>query len=285
MKRNKSHQDPTLTAEQAAEELGIKLKKVADADLKLPIGTVMDGHLVRSAQVRSVNGADRKFASSGDAQRSPAHMTTTLLSRCVTELGGKKPNSQDIRAMTEPDRMYLAVEIRRKTYPGEPMLVTAECDPRVGGCGGKWDFKIDLDDVDIRYLEDCDWRDNLPCFSIVDEEMNLTAVFHYLRGMDSEQLAAEFKGRKMQEISPAELLDSHVLATLVEINGKKVSRELYDALDASIHSTLEEGIQENRAGPDLENLARCEDCGKMMDPQVNIVDFLLRGRAPKESRP
>jgi len=283
-KRSKDLRSPSITPEEANEELGLTPKKIADAGCELPIGVVIDSKVVKTAQVRSITGADRKAASSGDAQKSPAHMTTTLLFRCVTDLGGKPPSIQDIRRMYEPDRMYLAAEIRRKTYPGEPMLVTAECDPRAGGCGAKWDFEIDLDNIDVRYVDDPLWRDNQACFEVIDEEMNLTAVFHYLRGMDSETLADEFKGKKIQEISPAELLDAHVLATLININDKKVSRELYDALGAQVHSTLEEGIQEHRAGPDLENMARCKDCGKSMDPQVNIVDFLLRGRAPKASR-
>ena len=274
--------EPTTLS--VVEEFGLDIEVLSDDEVRLPVGMSRGGDLITTARVRAVTGGDRKKATGGKAQRSAAHMMTALLEACVIDLGGQRPTKHDVRRLTEPDRSLLAAEIRRRTYPGEKIMITAECDPKTGGCGSKWDFFLDLDELTINYASDIKWIDGLPCFIVNDEGINLKATMHYLLGEDSESMAGQFKDRDMDTVSPAELMDATVLSMLMDINGKEIRPEQYDRLPPIVHSTFEQSIIDNRAGPDLEILSTCKKCKKAMNPEVNIVDFLLRGRAKKVSK-
>lgn len=255
--------------------------------IRLPIGLIHDGVLLTHAVVRAMTGKDRKDCADAKYQRSSSHMTTALLRQCLLSLSDESgktviddPNVSLVRKMSEPDRSFLSLEIRRRTYPGQKLLVVSDCDNP--SCKVKLEFEVDLEeDIDVIRVEPL-WRGERPCFEVHEEQYGFHAIMHYLSGEDTERLSERFGNVPERQINPVELIQATTLAMISEINGvNDVTMKDLEAFPQEYNSILEDAIMEHRAGPDLTPLANCKECGHETTLQVGIVDFLLRGRQKK----
>ena len=259
--------------------------------LTLPIGFVNEeGVLFRHAKVRGMTAGDRKTCANSKNQRSAAHMTTAMLAQSVVAIADetgnhvldeKKLGPPLFRSMTEADRSFLAMEIRRQTYPDKPMPMTATCENP--DCKEKIDHDIDLEELEVKFIDKPVWREGAPCFEITDDEYGIQGWMKYLTGADMETISNRFGNIPERKINPVELLQRMVEAMVLEINGQEVAIEDLDVFPQEIHSILEEHVQDHRAGPDLMPWVRCPECDCEMQLRVSIVDFLLRGRQKKGS--
>lgn len=279
-----------LSPEQRLERF--KLKGVTPAlpakdFVTLPVGFIHEGAIIKLAKVRPMTGKDRKECSSAKNQKSSAHMTTALLNQCVTAFASEdgktvidKVTPLLIRRMCEPDRSFLALQIRELSYPGQRMMVTASCDNP--SCRAKVDFFLDLEeDIEVIMVEDPTWVNDRPGFTHFDEEYGMEVRMHYLNGEDQEKLFQKFGSTPENKINPVELLQESVRAMIVDINGEEVDSEDIELFPADLNSVLEDVVTDNVAGPDLTPKAPCSECGHEVTLQVTIVDFLLRGRQKK----
>jgi len=269
-----------LTPAERRARIGLP-EPTASEELILPVGlTKEDGTLITTATVRASNGGDRKAAAAGKARRSGAHITTAFLSRCVEMLGGERPTVPLLRRLSEPDRNFLLLEIRKQTWPdAHTMVATSECQH--ADCGEKSDFTVDLDEVKIVRV-DPEWQEGLPTFTEKSEELGVEVKFHYLLGGDFESIALKYSQQGRMEANPIEMNDDMLLAMIMEVNGHSIDREDLEIFEAPYLSFFEESIEKHKAGPDLAEKGKCSACNRSVDVQVDILDFLLRGQAKKE---
>ncbi len=275
MARNKK-----LTTADRLAKFGL-LESSASDEIRLPIGFAdSDGKVINTARVRASTAGDRKAAAAGKARRTAAHITTAFLSRCVISLGGEKPTAPLLRRMTEPDRNFLIMEIRKQTWPDDhTMIAMSEC--RHPDCGERTDFTIDLDEVKVIYAEP-DWQDGLPTFTEKDDKLGIEVKFHYLLGGDFEDIALKYSQKGRLESNPIAMNDDMMLSMIMEMNGHKVEKEDLEVFSAPIVSFLEDSIAAHQAGPDLSDHGFCSVCGRRVEVQADILDFMLRGQVKKE---
>ena len=270
------------TPEERLSKFGFTLPTTSEDSVKLLIGVSVDGKVLKTAKVRPMTGKDRKAAASGRSKKSASHMASVLLQRCITDIGGQPPTLPIVKEMTEADRTHLVLEIRRQTFPGEPMQFIAQCQNE--GCGSKIDVSVDLDDLDLFSPEGITWQNHSACFTATDEKLGMRVTMRYLQGRDMEELSAKYSSMRRKDINPVEMVDESMLRMLVSINDEPVEAEDYEAFPSSVIDAIEAMLSVNRAGPDLEQYTRCPDCGLEVQLELNIMDFFLRGSRKKGSK-
>lgn len=150
----------------------------------LPTGLWVDGVCHKEAQVRSLTGCDEVFLLEAGQNLLPAHRTTALLARCLTQLG--PPASQKteaLRALTVGDREALLLHIRRLTV-GNRLQSTVTCPNP--DCQERMDLELNVKDLLLPPYENCrEWYQE----TITEDDKTYQLCFRLPTGGDQEVIA------------------------------------------------------------------------------------------------
>lgn len=109
------------------DELEIKpYDGVDEFEFELPKGyRDKEGNILKKGKLRHPNGLDREILD-GVARKNLGHANTLMLTRCITELEGKKVDDDMIRNLSMKDRNYL-LEVMKEHDFGVNLVVDVEC--------------------------------------------------------------------------------------------------------------------------------------------------------------
>lgn len=114
-------------------------------DVTLPIGFSVENKWYRSASLRPLNGQDEEAVRKIAQVLLPVERITTLLTRCLTNLGPKSTiDFSDVRFLAVGDRDALLLHLRRLTY-GDKIQSVLTCPQ--AGCGEKMDLEFAIGDI------------------------------------------------------------------------------------------------------------------------------------------
>lgn len=120
-----------------------------DGTVTLPGGLVIDGELVREAQVRELNGEDEETLAKPGYAKDFIKLMDGLLSRCVISIGDKRASRELLDQLLIGDRDMLLQAIRVATY-GDNMRMNLTCP----GCENEMKVEYRFSrDVEIRHLD------------------------------------------------------------------------------------------------------------------------------------
>lgn len=129
-------------------EVVITSRAPSDTEVDLPGGFIgADGKLVKTAEVRELNGADEEAVSKATSR---AKALNVLLERGLVKIGGKAVAREDLDSLLTGDRDAILIGIRRVTF-GNEINMRVKCF----GCQTEDDATINLStDVPVRTLSD-----------------------------------------------------------------------------------------------------------------------------------
>lgn len=229
----------------------------------LPAGYLTHaGQLIRTAQVRELDGHDEERLARLDITENVAVWVTELLSLAVEDIGGEKPTKEVIKSLLIGDRDALMLGIRQVTY-GNNIDYKLHCDK----CGNDSIATVHIDeDISVKMMED----------PLVREyEVPLRkgyAKVTLLDGAAQEAFSKNFEKRTGPELNTIMLSKS-----VIDINGQPTygQEEHVRALSTADRATLVEFISEHQPGPELGNeiLVPCATCGTEYPILLGIAQF------------
>jgi hypothetical protein len=213
--------------------------------VSLPGGLIFAGELMRTAEVRELNGRDEEvIAKSAGSPR----IWNTILSRAVVTVGTKPATEELLDSMLAGDRDALLLGICRATFGNEAEL-SGWCE----SCREVKPVVVDLNsDIKTKILVD----------PVEDRTFTVKNRGHEFRvtlptGTTSKELANN------PELNYAESLTLLLKNTVLEIDGKTVYSPMQiQNLSITDRRAISEALAERNPGPQLtETTAPCPKCG------------------------
>ena len=218
---------------------------------ELPGGWISPaGVLVKTAEVKELNGFAEERLSRLDMGKNVASYVTELLLLGVVRIGDEVPTRDLLKNLLIGDRDALVLAIRQATY-GNDVEFKLDCT----ACGEESDIRVEIDkDVEVTFMED-------PLVRVFDVELrNGAAKVTLLTGVAQEAFSENI-GKKTQ----AEINTTMLAKSVVEINGVPVRGKdnPVRALSAADRSTLTEFIADHQPGPQFKEIpVPCATCGE-----------------------
>jgi len=220
---------------------------------ELPCGVVFpDGSLVTEVQVREMTGREEDLLAS--SKLAPVKKINALLVACTERIGhvtDKQAISQIIYGMTQGDRVFLLIAIRRASL-GDDIPLEHACP----ACEQKGYYIQDLSELTIKAMKD-------PLKRVYDVVLpsGKTAKFRAGSGADEERLA---------KVADDEKLSVMLLCRTQEIAGKTPSINDIKGLSFRDRQALRAAFEEHDGGVDTTTELVCSSCGHAFKLDIDL---------------
>lgn len=230
--------------------------------VELPGGWISPaGVLVKTAEVKELNGFAEERLSRLDMNKNVASYVTELLLLGVVHIGDETPTRDLMKNLLIGDRDFLVLAIRQATY-GNDVEFKLNCT----ACGEESDIRVEIDkDVEVVSMED-------PLTRVFDVELrNGAAKVTLLTGVAQEAFSENI-GKKTQ----AEINTTMLSKSVVEINGVPVRGKdnPVRALSAADRATITDFIADHQPGPQFKEIpVPCATCGEEYPISLGIPNL------------
>jgi hypothetical protein len=241
----------------------------ADDLVNLPGGIMINGELVRTAEVRELNGEDEEALARASQSKNPFHFIDRLLRCGVIRIGNSDSTDELLKRMLVGDREALILGIRNATY-GNIIDVNGW---RCLSCGIQSDMSVTLEDIPVSKLED-------PAHEIeltVPLRKGRTAKIHLATGADQ---SAMYEKDELTQAQMESILLSRCIISVTEPDGITKSVTAFPSLVMSMsipdrHAILDV-MKKNQPGPRMNKIDyTCDACGEEVFFSVGIGDLFL----------
>lgn len=245
-------------AQQAMEvpEQVITSRAPSDTTVDLPGGYVFNGELIKTAEVRELNGADEEaIAKAGGRSRA----LNILLQRGLVKLGSKEATKEDLDNLLSGDRDAIIVGIRRVTF-GDGLDLVMRCYH----CSEEQQTAISLtDDIPTRTLE---------------SELDRAWTMQTKSGPVDVALPTGVVQKKLMENadkSSAEINTLLLAGCVLSVNGVP-SMGAHTALSLGMvdRTKIVDEILDRNPGPRLGEVKKaCKACGELVEVPLSLLDL------------
>lgn len=245
------------------------IEAAVDDEVTLPGGLVLGGRVVKSAQVRELDGNAEEAMGRAAASPHPERLMNTLLGAGVADIGGYPVNEEVLDRLLVGDRDYLVLGIRKQTYGSKIEYERWVCPT----CSGEFSMSVDIDEIPVVRVE-------------VAEEYTVA-----LRGGKSARIrlttggdeAALMRANREGTANPAEqdtLLLSRTVIAINDGGGERIvagDKNAVRALGMGDRSKLLKALRDNRPGPRMDEVPIvCPDCGVKTKITITIDALFQR---------
>jgi hypothetical protein len=230
-----------------------KLTPPSDNLVDLPAGIVLDGEVIKTAEVRELNGRDEEAILRGNLTN---RVFTTILNRAVTRIGSKQADEATLDRLLIGDRDALLIGIYKATW-GKEAEINSWCE----GCQDIKKVSVDvMSDIKYRLLPD-------------PNETKFT-----VKGKTNEYYVALPTGDTQKkllanpEANLAESLTTLLEECVLEINGNAVySKMQIQNLGIVDRRKIADAIADRNPGPQFDDLyVTCPDCESEVQVPISL---------------
>lgn len=215
---------------------------------KLPSGGIVYDRKFSDVTVRNITTAEEKLLL-GSSNKA----IDDLISACIVE-----PKDLDLSKLIIPDKHFILVKIRVVSYGSE-----YEVDYRCPSCSKMGKYKINLDDLNVYYLEDGFTQP----FDVELPVSKDTLSISIPTGADLDN--AEKQGKKLHKKFPEAKGDyayiCRIMANIKEVNSEELTfeklREYVEAMHGKDSAFLRKSLEDIKVGIDTEIEDTCPLCG------------------------
>ena len=235
-----------LLAQATAEpETAQEVKVVAPTDVlvNLPGGLVIDGEIVKTAEVRELTGRDEEAIARAGRQK----IYTTMLNRATKSIGSKQATEEMLDNLLVGDRNEILLGIYRATF-GNEAEVPSWCE----GCEAVKTVGVDiLEDIKRKVLLD---PVSDATFAVKGKKNEFLVTLP--TGVTEKRINAN------PEMSLAESVTILLEQTVLKIDGQPVfSKSQIQNLGVMDRRTIADEITSRTPGPQFDDLSvKCPDC-------------------------
>jgi hypothetical protein len=249
----------TQFAQQAMEEPEkvITSRAPSDTTVDLPGGYVsQDGSVVKTAEVRELNGADEEAISKAGSK---AKALGVLLQRGVVKIGAEDATKDMLDGLLSGDRDAILIGIRKVTF-GDELKAMVHCY----ACNEDQETVIVLsEDVPVRSIEDSKGR---------------TWVVETKSGPVGVALPTGVVQKKLMDNADKTAAEINTLllsGCVVSVNGApSMGAHTVLSLGMVDRAKLVDDIIENNPGPRLGEVKKaCKACGESIDLPLSLLDL------------
>jgi hypothetical protein len=234
----------------------------------LPGGLMHGGQLIRTAQVRELNGSDEEALSRALKSGNAVHLMDTLLTRGTVMLGGDKADPIILKQLLIGDRNELIVGIRNATY-GEDFEIDNWVCP---ACGSDNNISLNLrTDLDRTTLED----PSNPTIT-VSLRKGGKALVRLPNGYDEEVFTTPGITRSESN----SLMLRQCLISITDKDGKVTRANENPALAVNLsipdRASIVKALVDHQPGPQFFKISFThEGCGKEVSLALGVGDLFL----------
>jgi hypothetical protein len=234
------------------------IDNLPDTFINLPVGIVVDGELIKDAEVQELNGEHEEKLAKARLSNSLGKYVTTLLQCGVVSIGGKEPTTVLLDSLIIGDIDALILGIRRATFGDDFEVFNVECS----SCKEASDIQLDLKNVPFQKFTDVE-----ELTATVPLRRGRKAKIQYPNGhVQNELLKKVLTDPEMYSITLA-----HCVISIIEVDGSEIpSNGLASVkkLGKMDRDKITEFIFKNQPGPRYDKvLAACPSCeGEVLVP-------------------
>lgn len=232
----------------------------------LPCGLVRGGKRYLPAEFVPMSGYVRRMMSRKDVRDDFAEVVEVVLRQCVRRVGpfSVPENPQIIKDLTQADRDFLLMEIRRASST-DKMRALVTCD----SCEKKIEVTFMLNELEVIHLHEGDYeiRDDRLCFRVRSVIPPIDALCRFPVGSDRGIL----DGLDRNPTEAQYLLYAACLISWGEKTGP-FGMDFFDALPTAALDEFTRQFADKKPGPILEQRAPCGNKACRAD-----IDFTFEG--------
>ena len=230
-----------------------KITPPSDNLVDLPAGIVLDGEVIKTAEVRELNGRDEEAILRANGTN---RVFSTIINRAVTRIGNQEATEALLDKLLIGDRDALMLGIYRATWGNE-----AEINSWCEGCQDIKKVAVDvLSDIKSRLLPD-------------PNETKFT-----VKGKSNEYYVSLPTGEAQKKLlanpdaNLAESLTTLLEECVLQINDKPVfSKMQIQNLGVVDRRTIADAIADRNPGPQFDDLVvKCPDCEGEVQVPISI---------------
>jgi hypothetical protein len=241
-----------------------------DLYVRMPGGLLVDGALVRDAEVRELTGEDEEALAKArsSANADPLKFINVLLERGVEKVGTRAATASVLRELLLGDREALLLGIRRATFGDDVEVKDFYCPH----CDETFDVTVDLNDFPIEEL-----GDEGPVFD-VELRRGGKARVRLPNGADQEKVLSH---RQLTTAEQNTILLSRCVLTVEDKDGKTFAVEgstaAINKMGVADRQKILEALHERQPGPRYDEVKMLhEACEKELVVPLTVVE-LFRG--------
>jgi hypothetical protein len=249
----------TQFAQKAMEEPEkvITSRAPSDTTVDLPGGYVsQDGTVVKTAEVRELNGADEEAISKAGSK---AKALGVLLQRGLVKVGNEDATKEMLDGLLSGDRDAILIGIRKVTF-GDELKAMVHCY----ACNEDQDMVVVLsEDVPVRPLDDSKGR---------------TWVVETKKGPVAVALPTGLVQKKLMDNADKTAAEINTLllsGCVISVNGSpSMGAHTVLSLGMIDRSKIVDELIENNPGPRLGEVKKaCKACGESIDLPLSLLDL------------
>lgn len=249
----------TQFAQKAMEEPEkiITSRAPSDTTVDLPGGYVsQDGTVVKTAEVRELNGADEEAISKAGSK---AKALGVLLQRGLVKVGNEDATKEMLDGLLSGDRDAILIGIRKVTF-GDELKAMVHCY----ACNEDQEMVVVLsEDIPVRQLDDSKGR---------------TWVVETKKGPVAVALPTGLVQKKLMDNADKTAAEINTLllsGCVISVNGApSMGAHTVLSLGMIDRSKLVDEIIENNPGPRLGEVKKaCKACGESIDLPLSLLDL------------
>jgi len=239
----------------------------------LPLGVVKGDEVVRDASIREMTAGMRRKVVARKNQKNPAKGITEVLFGCVETLAGAPPTVHDLNALTEGDRDFLLLAIRRESL-GDTVTTQMPCP----NCNEEIQFELDLNQIRINSLEkgtDYELVNGTPVTSVENDDLGLLVKMRFPTGFDWIALSPKLRTDPMEA-------NYEIYARILKLwqrgedaNAGPFTPDFVDSLSLKEITWFERACRKAQPGPDWFIRVTCDLCGRKTLLDLSDSDFLF----------
>ena len=224
-------------------------------EFELPCGYLdPDGNLHTSITIREMTGEEEEILA---ARNMPSNRKiNSILARCTKSLGPYSGSSVEkvIPELTQGDRIYLLISIRRVTL-GDEMPFVTKCPQ----CEQEARFVLDLSDLEVKGMQDPKVR----TYKVQLPKANKEVVMKVLTGHGEDAIGkASSRGRDM--------ITTAIFARIDSIDGKPPTMADLKKLSLVDRNFLRNEWEDHEGGVDTTVEIDCPSCGNEYETELDI---------------
>lgn len=249
-----------------------------ESAVTLLVGTTIDGHLVRDAIVREMNGADEEAISKSLTAGNITRFTDVIVKRAVESVGPLTKGTDLDRALDKMlvgDRDMLVLAVRRATY-GDSVDLDVTCPHCAEKLVVRYVLKPEADggDVPVRTIADCP--------DITEDDVRARAEFPVELPSGREAIVRLLDGSAQkviftpdnEEKSSGELNTLLLRECVVSLDGKPVRgiAAVRENLSMRDRNKLLNFLLNNQPGPRYEEVVQeCDECKREFPLVLDVL--------------
>src|SRR3989344_667516 len=211
----------------------------------------------------------KKLAAIKTRRGATAKTLETLFMDCVLEIGGKKPNSEDLARMLMCDRDVLMVEIRVASR-GKIQEVNIKCTE----CEHLSLLRQDVTELE-RYPISGDMKSDGKgnyTFDLTLSDYGLSSTFRLPTGLDIA------RAMRAGEENPMDMQIELLTRCCIKWDGidGPFGPEMFDNMTTGVLGDLIDAFQSRLPGVDMQPEISCHICGATFNVDIGGEDFLFR---------